>query len=433
LESQSVYTKQQRIALQARQSPQMSFTSLAYYIDYEWMVEAYNRTRKDGASGIDGVIAAEYAVQLEDNLKDLLERAKSGTYRAPSVKRVYIPKGNSPSEKRPIGIPTFEDKVLQRAVVMVLESIYEQDFINSSYGFRSKRSAHQALQEIWREVMRVGGGWVLEVDIRKYFDTLKHEHLRTIVKQRVCDGVLTRLLGKWLNAGVMESGAVSYPEDGTPQGGVISPLLSNIYLHEVLDKWFVQEIEPRLMGTAKLIRFADDFILVFSNERDALRVNEVLPKRFARYGLTIHEEKTRLIDFRISQIGKGKDEKFDFLGFTHYWEMSRKKRWVLKRKTISKRLTRAIKATSRWCKENRHDTLKNQHKTLCQKLNGHYGYYGITGNSYSIRMYYEEVKRIWFKWLNRRSRRKDMAWVTFGKLLERYQLAMPRIMHSYVT
>lgn len=432
MESQSVYTKQQRIALHARQSPQMSFTSLAYYIDHEWMVEAYNRTRKDGASGIDGVTAAEYAEHLEDNLKDLLERAKSGTYHAPSVKRVYIPKGTSSSEKRPIGIPTFEDKVLQRAVVMVLESIYEQDFLDCSYGFRPKRSAHQALQEIWREVMRVGGGWVLEVDIRKFFDTLKHECLRTIVKQRVCDGVLTRLLGKWLNAGVMESGVASYPEDGTPQGGVISPLLSNIYLHEVLDKWFVQEIEPRLKGTAKLIRFADDFVIVFSNETDALRVNEVLPKRFARYGLTIHNEKTRLIDLRISQICKGKDQKFDFLGFTHYWGKSRKNRWVLKRKTISKRLTRAIKAAYQWCKKNRHDTLENQHKTLCRKLKGHYGYYGITGNAFSIKMYYEEIKRAWYKWLNRRSRRKDMTWETFSKLLARYKLSTPRITHSCV-
>jgi len=431
--SQDVYTKQQRIALHARQSPQMSFTSLAYYMDYAWMVEAYKRTRKDGASGIDNVTAEEYSANLEENLKDLLDRAKSGRYRAPAVKRVYIPKGTSPTEKRPIGIPTFEDKILQRAVVMVLESIYEQDFIDGSYGFRPKRSAHKALQSIWKEIMRIGGGWVLEVDISKYFDTLKHKDLRAFVKQRVCDGVLTKLVDKWLKAGVMESGNVRYPEDGTPQGGVISPLLSNIYLHEVLDKWFVQEIEPRLQGTAKLIRYADDFVILFANERDAQRVRDVLTKRFGRYGLSINNDKTRLIDFRISQIGNVENEKFDFLGFTHYWGKSRKGRWVLKRKTSSKRLTRVIKATSQWCKNNRHDTLESQKKTLSRKLNGHYAYFGITGNSFGLRTTYEETKRAWFKWLNRRSRRKDLTWKRFNLILERYQLPKPRIVHSYVT
>ncbi|NLD94775.1 MAG: group II intron reverse transcriptase/maturase [Fibrobacter sp.] len=411
----------------------MSFTSLAYYMDYAWMAEAYNRTRKDGASGIDNVTAEEYSVNLEENLKDLLDRAKSGRYRAPAVKRVYIPKGTSPTEKRPIGIPTFEDKILQRAVVMVLESIYEQDFIDGSYGFRPKRSAHKALQSIWKEIMRVGGGWVLEVDISKYFDTLKHKELRAFVKQRVCDGVLTKLVDKWLKAGVMESGNIRYPEDGTPQGGVISLLLSNIYLHEVLDKWFVQEIEPRLQGTAKLIRYADDFVILFANERDALRVRDVLTKRFGRYGLSINNDKTRLIDFRISRIGNVENEKFDFLGFTHYWGKSRKDRWVLKRKTSSKRLTRIIKATSQWCKNNRHDTLESQKKTLSRKLNGHYAYFGITGNSFGLRTTYEETKRAWFKWLNRRSRQKDLTWKRFNLILERYQLPKPRIVHSYVT
>lgn len=433
MESETVYTKQQRIALQAKQSLQMSFTSLGYYLDYEWMLEAYRRTRKDGATGIDNVTAEQYSANLEENLKDLLERAKSGLYRAPSVKRVYIPKGTSQTEKRPIGIPTFEDKILQRAVVMVMESIYEQDFIDGSYGFRPGRSAHKALQALWREVMRVGGGWILEVDIRKYFDTLKHEHLRSIVKQRVCDGVLTRLIGKWLNAGVMESGNVSYPEDGTPQGGVISPMLSNIYLHEVLDKWIVQEIEPRLNGTAKLIRFADDFVIIFSNGDDARRVAETLPKRFTRYGLEINQEKTRLIDFRISQIGKSEDGSFDFLGFTHYWGKSRKNRWVLRRKTASRRLTRAVKQMSDWCKKNRHAPLEEQKEKLNQKLNGHYAYYGITGNSTSLRNFFEEVKKVWFKWLNRRSRRKDLKWEKFSMLLERYSLKKPRIIHSYIT
>jgi len=402
-------------------------------MDDAWMLEAHRRTRKDGAVGVDGATAEEYAKELKDNLKDLLERAKSGTYKAPPVRRVYIPKGSSGKENRAIGIPTFEDKILQRAVVMVLEAIYEQDFLECSYGYRPKRSAHKALESIWHEVMRVGGGWVLEVDIRKYFDTLRHEHLREIVKQRIRDGVIVRLIGKWLKAGVMENGEVSYPEEGTPQGGVISPLLSNIYLHEVLDKWFVQEIGPRLQASAKLIRLADDFVIVFANKTDAERVMAVLPKRLARYGLTLHANKTRLIDFRAPDRRDEEGGKFDFLGFTHYWGTSRKDRWVVKRKTSSSRLTRAIKKVYQWCKVNRHEELKVQQNTLCRKLNGHYGYYGIIGNSLSIRHYFEQVKRAWQKWLNRRSRRGDMPWNQFSALLKHYCLPAPRIVHSTET
>jgi len=241
---------------------------------------------------------------------------------------------------------------------------------------------------------------------------------------------LKRLIGKWLKAGVMESGNVSYPDNGTPQGGVISPLLSNIYLHEVLDTWFVQEIEPRLMGRVKLLRFADDFIILFANEADARRVESELPKRFGQYGLTIHEEKTRLIDFRIPYVRKDNEETFDFLGFTHYWGKSRKGRWVLMRKTVSKRLTRSIKKARAWCRSNRHEPLEDQRKALCRKLTGHYAYYGITGNSKCLRSYFEQVKRAWQKWLNRRSRHRDMPWERFNKLLDRYPLTTPRVIRS---
>ncbi|WP_437475749.1 reverse transcriptase domain-containing protein [Sorangium sp. So ce1014] len=255
--SQNISTKLEQIAKLAREAPGTAFTTLAHHIDIEWLREAYRRTRKDGAVGVDGQTADEYAAHLEDNLRSLHERAKSGTYRAPPVRRVLIPKGDG-SQTRPIGIPTFEDKVLQRAVVMVLEAIYEQDFLHGSYGFRRGRSAHQALHALRDQVMRMGGGWVLEVDIRKFFDTLDHGHLQEILRRRVRDGVLLRLIGKWLHAGVLESGAVSFPESGSPQGGVISPLLSNVYLHEVLDVWFEQEVKPRLQGRAFLIRYADD-------------------------------------------------------------------------------------------------------------------------------------------------------------------------------
>jgi group II intron reverse transcriptase/maturase len=332
---ETTLTKQLRIAKLARESPGKALTTLAHHIDINWMKEAYQRTRKDGATGVDGQTAEQYAANLEDNLRSLLDRAKSGTYRAPPVRRVHIPKGSGP-ETRPIGIPTFEDKVLQRAVAMVLEAIYEQDFLDCSYGFRPRRSAHQALEALRDELMAMGGGWVLEIDIRKFFDTLDHEHLREILRRRVLDGVLLRLIGKWLNAGVLEDGSITYPDLGSPQGGVISPILANIYLHEVLDTWFVREVQPRLSGRAHLVRFADDAVLVFANEQDARKVMDVLPKRFGKYGLTLHPEKTRLVEFRRPKLwppsgGSGSGPgTFDFLGFTHFWCKSRTGKWVVK-------------------------------------------------------------------------------------------------------
>jgi len=258
-----VSTKQQRIATLAKQSPDMAFTSLAYMMDLDWLFEAYQQTRKNGAAGIDGVTAAEYEQDLEGNLQRLLARAKSGTYRAPPVRRVYIPKGTSADEVRPIGIPTLEDKILQRAVVILLDPIYEQDFLDCSYGFRRQRSAHQALESLWKQTMDLAGGWILEVDIRKLFDHLDHKHLRELLQHRVNDGVLKKLINKWLKAGVMEDGNVSYPDSGSPQGGVISPLLSNLFLHYVLDVWFEEVVKPRLAGDTFLIRFADDFAIGF--------------------------------------------------------------------------------------------------------------------------------------------------------------------------
>ena len=297
--SDDVYTKQRRIAYLARQSPEMAFTSLAYLMDIDWLQEAYRRTRKDGAVGVDGVTAAEYEQDLEGNLQRLLDRAKSGTYKAPPVRRVHIPKGGSTTETRPIGIPTLEDKILQRAVVMLLDPIYEQDFLDCSYGFRRGRSAHDALSSFRDQTMscRPKGVTVLEVDIRKFFDNLDHQYLRQFLRLRVRDGVLLRLIDKWLKAGVMEDGNVSYPDSGSPQGGVISPLISNVFLHYVLDVWFEQEVKPRLRGKAFLIRYADDFVVGLRDRRDADRVMDVIPKRFGKYGLTVHPTKTKLVPF----------------------------------------------------------------------------------------------------------------------------------------
>jgi len=323
--STTISTKLERIAKLAREAPGMAFTTLAHHIDIDWLREAYRRTRKDGAPGVDRMTAGEYEANLEENLRSLLERAKSGTYRAPPVRRVHIPKGSGGSETRPIGIPTFEDKILQRAVSMVLEAVYEQDFLDCSYGFRPGRSAHQALEAIRNQAMSMRGTWVLEVDVCKFFDNLDHEHLRAIVRQRVLDGVLLRLIGKWLNAGVLEEGSIMYPESGSPQGGVVSPIMANIYLHEVLDVWFEKIVKPRLSGEAHLVRYADDSVLLFANEMDARKVMDVLPKRFGKYGLTLHPEKTRLVKFRrprkSPRDGRTRGPKpltFDLLGFTHY-------------------------------------------------------------------------------------------------------------------
>jgi RNA-directed DNA polymerase len=433
----NVSTKQERIAKLAKQSSQMTFTSLAYLVDINWLKEAYRRTRKDGAVGVDGVTAEEYEQDLEGNLQRLLDRAKSGTYRAPPVRRVHIPKGVSSTETRPIGIPTLEDKILQRAVVMLLEPIYEQDFLDCSYGFRPKRSAHQALESFRTQLMDRRGGWVLEVDIRKFFDNLDHGHLRKFLQHRVRDGVLLRLIGKWLNAGVAEDGSVSYPDVGSPQGGVVSPLLSNIFLHYVLDLWFEEEVRPRLKSRAFLIRFADDFVIGFRDYRDAQRVMEVVPKRFGKYGLTVHPTKTKLVPFRPPpEMVRDRDEPrdgpgtFDLLGFTHYWGRSLRGYWVVKQKTASDRFSRAVRSIDSWCRANRHWPLSEQQQKLNEKLRGHYAYYGVTGNSTALSRFRRAVECRWWKWLNRRNRERSLNWIVFQRLLQRYLLAPVRTSRS---
>jgi RNA-directed DNA polymerase len=429
----TVSTKQQRIAALAKQSPQMGFTSLNHHLDLVWLVEAYNRTRQDAAPGVDGQTGEDYGVSLLDNLTALLERAKSGTYRASPLRRVHIPKGTG-RETRPLGIPILEDKILQRAVVMALEPIYEQDFLNCSYGYRPGRSAHQALQALWQQTMDLGGCWLVEVDIRKFFDTLDHAHLRELLRQRVRDGVLLRLIDKWLKAGVLEGAELTYPEAGTPQGGVISPLLANVYLHYVLDVWFAEVVQPRLKGRAFLVRYADDFVMGFACEEDARRVLDVLPKRFGKYGLTIHPDKTRLVPFvrparrPSSPCGPAVQApgSFDFLGFTHFWSRSKKGNWVVKRKTAGSRFHRAIKTVAAWCRLNRHRSIADQHQALWRKLRGHFTYYGVIGNLPALQRFRYELVRVWRKWLSRRHRRGLMNWARFSELLRHLPLPVPR-------
>jgi RNA-directed DNA polymerase len=427
-------TKRQRIAELARTKRGVALSTLHHVIDLEWLKEAYRLTRKDGAPGIDGVTAADYAENLEANLLDLLGRIKSGRYQAPPVRRVYISKGDGAGSLRPLGLPTFEDKVCQRAIVMVLELVYEQDFLSCSYGFRPGRSAHQALQALRTGFMSHGLRWVIDLDIEKYFDSISHSHLRSFLDRRVTDGVIRRMIDKWLKAGVLEAGLLRHATEGSPQGGVISPCLSNIFLHHVLDEWFENEVKPRLRGKSTLVRFADDAVMAFADFPDAKRVLDVLGKRLARYELKLHPDKTRFVDFR-SYRPDGKDHPdtdgttFTYLGFCHVWGKSRKGKNVVRQVTAKKRYARALAAVTDWCRTNRHRPIPEQHAQLVAKMRGHYAYFGISGNIRRLSWYAYQVRRIWQKWLSRRGSR--FPWDRYIDLLRRHRLPAPRIVHRY--
>jgi group II intron reverse transcriptase/maturase len=393
----------------------------------DFLYEAYARTAKQSAPGMDGMTAENYAENLEENLAHLHQQMRTGSYQAPPVKRTWLEKDDG--SQRPIGMPTFEDKIAQRAVAMILEAVYEQDFYHFSYGFRPGRNPHQALFELRERCMQMGGSWIVDADIKGFFDTIDHDLLREIIKERINDGGIIRLIGKWLNAGVLEGELVTHPEQGTPQGGVISPILANIFLHRVLDDWFVKQIKPRLRGESFLIRYADDFIIACESEHDAKRVMAVLPKRFARFGLTIHPTKTQLVAFRrpgyAQNSGKGHGT-FDFLGLTHFWARSRKGSWVIKRKTAKKRVQRAKLALFNWCRQNRHIPIEEQHRRLCQKLLGHYQYYGVRHNTPMLHCVYRYVERVWWFWLARRSK-NALPWSKFRRILDALSLPKPRI------
>jgi RNA-directed DNA polymerase len=429
--SPTVTTKLQRLAAQAACDPERVFTTLAHLIDVDFLREAYRQTSKSSASGLDGVTAQQYAEHLDENLRDLHERLRSGRYQAVPVERVWIEKEEG--GQRPIGKPTFEDKIVQRAVAMLVEAIYEQDFYDCSYGFRPGRSAHEALHELRERCMQEGIGWIVDADISGYFDSIDRTQLRTVLRKRVNDGRIIRLIGKWLRAGVMEAGVLSYPETGVVQGGVISPVLANVFLHHVLDEWFERDVRPRLKGRAFLLRFADDFCIGCELEADARQIMAVLPKRFARFALTIHPTKTALIPFRkpdgreASGTGNGT---FEFLGLTHYWAKSRRGFWVIKRRTASKRLRRTKKALWRWCRTHRHAPLKYQYQMLCLKLWGHFRYYGIRGNLRLLEEVRRYAEKAWRYWLSRRSSKSAIGWEKFQQLLETYVLPTPKIVHS---
>jgi len=432
MSSPTLSTRFQQIAEQASDKAKV-FTSLAHLIDRELLRESFGQLRREAAPGVDGQTAEEYSADLDAHLRDLHERLRSQQYRATPALRAWIPKEDG--SQRPLAIPILEDKIVQRAVVLLLTPIYEQDFYEFSYGFRPKRSAHDALHALREHCMKLGGVWLVDADVQGFFDSVPHGQLQQILRQRVNDGGIVRLVGKWLKAGILEGEKLTHPETGTPQGGVISPLLANIYLHTVLDEWFAQQVQPRLRGRSFLIRFADDFVVGCEFEDDARRVLEVLAKRLAKYGLSLHPEKTRLVQFRRPPRGKPPADgngTFDFLGFTHHWTLSRRGFWVIKRRTARKRLQRSMRAISQWCKRNRHEPMAVQCKQLGQKLRGHYGYYGIVGNFRALETVFQHTRQAWRKWLSRRSWKSYVSWEKFLKLEKVFDLPAPRIVHANV-
>lgn len=424
--SGGMYTGLQRVVDRARRHPQERILSLVHRIDAPALERAYHRLRKDAAVGVDGVTKAEYGQDLERKLADLHERLRTKRWRHQPIRRVHIPKGEG--QTRPIGISTIEDKIVQDSIREVLEAIYEQDFLSCSYGFRPGRSAHDALRTLDRAVFRGKVNWVIEADIVSFFDSMDRPMLMEMLRRRVADESFLRLVGKCLHVGVLDGTEYSEPEVGATQGSVLSPLLGNIYLHNVLDWWFEREIKPHLRGQACLIRYADDFVIGFEHQEDAKRVMEMLPERMGRYGLTLHPDKTRLLPFDRPKGREGRGPAtFDFLGFRLYWRRTRRGRWQMWCKTKPASFKRAIRAAAEYCRSHRHDSVQEQHAALVRRIRGHLNYFGVNGNYPSLRALIRHIERIWLYWLRRRSQRTNLTWERFKALLRRFPLPAPRI------
>jgi group II intron reverse transcriptase/maturase len=417
-----------KVMERAKRDPQAGLRGLARFIDEAALTCAFHALRKDAAVGVDGITKGEYGQALENNIRDLHERLKAGRYRHQAIRRVHIPKEKG--KTRPLGISSTEDKIVQQALREVLEPIYEWDFIDCSYGYRPGRSAHGALGALDRAAMRGEVNWVLEADVKSFFDSLDRTKLKEMLRQRVADESLMRLVGKCLQAGILDGEDYSEPESGVAQGSVLSPLLGNVYLHYVLDLWFEREVLPRLRGKAHLIRYCDDFVIGFEWEDDAKRVMDVLGRRLGRFGLMLHPDKTRLLPFRrpAKWVRKSKGlATFDFLGFALHWRRNRKGGWVLGFKTRKARLRRAIVGIAEWCRRHRHWPVKEQHAALTRRIQGHFNYFGVNGNLQSLRKVRLAVTRAWYKWLRRRSQRTRLNWRRFKDLLRSFPLPAPRI------
>lgn len=430
---ESVETKLQRITSKARKDSRCRFTSLFHLMNQELLWECFWQLKDSRASGIDRITKEQYAANLMNNLDNLIGRLHRMAYIPQPVRRVYIPKAGS-TKMRPLGIPVLEDKLVQAAMSQILKAIYEQDFIEDSYGFRPGRSCHDALRALNQTVKFHGTRFIVEADIKGFFDNVDHDQLMAFLGHRIADKRMTRYIKRFLKAGIQEDGRHRASERGTPQGGVISPLLANIYLHYTLDLWFQRRFAKTCRGTVRLIRYADDYVVCFRNEADAVRFRREMEERLNLFGLAIAPEKTKVLAFgpqarQWARKQGRKAESFDFLGFTHFCSTSRNGMYfVMGRKTISKRFTAKLKVYKQWLRSNRTLPTAQIMQATAAKLQGHFGYYGISGNSRSIHSFAYEVERILFKWLGRRGKRGSLTIEKFELLLQRFPLPPPRIM-----
>lgn len=430
---ENVATKLRRIAEKAGSDPKVKFTSLFHLMNKELLLGCYEELRSSAASGIDGMTKEHYGVNLEANLTELVGRLHRMAYIPQPVERVYIPKPGS-EKKRPLGIPALEDKLVQAGLVKILQGIYEQDFIEDSYGFRPGRSCHDALRALSQTIESGQTHHLVEADIRGFFDNVDQDRMMEFLAHRIADKRVLRYIKRFLKSGIQEDGQYQSSDKGVPQGGVISPLLANIYLHYSLDLWFVRKYRKSCDGEARLIRYADDFVVCFQHEADAKRFRQDLERRLNQFGLEVAPEKTLCIEFGpfAQSRAKARGEKaatFDFLGLTHYCGRTRNgRRFRMKRKTISKRLSAKLTIYRAWLKQNRTLPTPDILRITARKLRGHYGYYGVTDNSRGIAAYYYAVRGILFKWLNRRGKKGCCSWEKFGKLLSRYPLPPPKIL-----
>jgi len=433
----STLTKLALISQRAQKEPKFQFTSLAHLLNEAFLKECYYRLGRDRASGIDGVSWEEYGEHLDENLRDLVVRMKAKRYKPQPVKRVYIPKNEH--EKRPLGLPALEDKIVQKGIAWILEAIYEADFLDCSYGFRPGRDCHQAINAVDKIVMRKRVNYVIEADIRGYFDNVSHDWMIKFLQVRITDASFLLLIRRFLKAGYLEEGKVVATEQGTPQGGNLSPMLSNIFLHYVLDLWFTKKVVPRVPGACELVRYADDFVCMVQYADQAQRITEALRKRFAKFDLELHPEKTRVISFgRFEREDALKEKRrpntFDFLGFTHYCGKNRNGKFILFRKTSNKKFRMKCKEMNNWLRKIRnYKKAKEWWPVLQAKLRGHYQYYGVSGNMLLLNKYYNLTERMVFKWLNRRSQCKSFNWESFRKYREHYPLPKPKIVHNFYT
>ena len=429
---ENVGTKLQRITEKARKDPSCKFTSLFHLMNMELLRGCFDGLRKDAASGIDRVTKEEYGKDLEANLTTLVGRLHMMSYIPQPVRRVYIPKLGS-TKQRPLGIPALEDKLVQVGLVRILEAVYERDFIDDSYGFRPGRGCHDALRSLSLEVEGGSIHYIVEADIKGFFDNVQHDWMMEFLSHRIADKRVLRYVKRFLIAGVLEDGVLVATEEGTPQGGIISPMLANIYLHYCLDLWFVRSFARTCEGRARLIRYADDFVVCFQRKCDAKRFRAELDGRLGKFGLEVAPEKTKIIEFgplaelKARKRG-GKPETFDFLGLTHFCSRTRdRRRFRMKRITSRKKYRAKMREFKEWVKRSRTLPTPELMKTAVAKLQGHLAYYGVTDNSPGINRFVYEVRRLLFKWLNRRGKRGCMSWKKFEMLLARFPLPKPRI------